>query len=156
MTRALGFAIFLVGFAMLFAGIALLLGGDIEFKSGKKISKRVGRKTALALLAFFPLVFVAHFILRYLDRDRIVPSAAIYGPLALSCLGVGLVWLRRGMTPAKPVRSFTIDPTIDFDAGAASSTGPVVLQMDDASPSAPSPAPKPARAKKVPNPFDFS
>jgi hypothetical protein len=154
MARAFGLILLLLAFAMLFAGIGLLIGGEIVLKSGK-ISKPVGRKAAFVLLAFFPVVFVVHYLLRLVDPDGIFPSAVLYWPLALVCLGLAIVWLRRGIMETAP-RSYVIDPTIDATEDSQLPR-PIILEYDNATvPPPPTDAPAKPRAQKANNPFDFS
>lgn len=153
MNLAFGFALFVVGFAMLMGGVALLIGGEITLKSGKKITKPVGRKAAIVLLSFFPLAAILLFIFRKIVTDPTAPSAVVTWPLALACLLLSGAWLLRGMKASVPRRSNapTLSPTIE---PVASSSEPVVLEFDR--PKEPSPA-KPERAPpRGKNPFDFS
>jgi hypothetical protein len=159
MSLAVGFALFVVGFAMLMAGIGLLIGGEIAFKSGKKITKQVGRKSAFAFLSFFPVFAVVNFALGKIDPNHVVPIAAVSWPLAVGCLGLGCTWLLRGMAANKPQPSYTLVPLENVaDGDAADSSEPIVLELDVPQESAPPPAAdKPARAKpRGREPFDFS
>src|SRR5262245_22389399 len=155
MELAFGFALFVVGFGMLMAGVALLIGGEITFKSGKKITKPVGRKTAILLLSFFPLAAIVVFIFRKIVTDPTVPSAVVTWPLALACLILGGAWLLRGMNASAPRRSsaLPVSPVVD---PAATSSEAIVLEFDVPSPSAAPPVSKPERAPpRREDPFDF-
>ena len=162
MQVAFGFAVFVLGFAMLIAGVGLLIGGEISFKSGKKIPKRAGRKAGIVLVGYFPLVAVALFAVRKIVADPTMPSAVVSWPLALICLGLAGIWVLRGMSPGKPKRSYTLPATASpfGEAPAASSSEPVMLEFDlpaEPAPPAGPPVGKPARSKKAEkNPFDFT
>lgn len=128
--RVAGVLLLLLGFAMLTAGVALLIGGDITFKSGRRLAKPVSRKIGILFVGFFPLVFVTNAGLRLLDPDQAVPTAILNWPIALVCLGLGLVWLRRGLreslppvvevTPVPPhVPAMPVAPLPEFDGPSA-------------------------------------
>lgn len=159
MSLAVGFALFGVGFAMMMAGIALLIGGEIVFKSGTKITKEVGRKSAIAFLSFFPIFAIVNCGLGKIDPDHVLPIAGVSWPLAVGCLGLGCTWLLRGIAASKPQRAYTLVPLENVnDNPPAESPGPIVLQPDAPPEPAPPPAAdKPARAKpRGREPFDFS
>jgi hypothetical protein len=152
MALVAGILLFLLGFAMLTSGVALLIGGDIQFKSGRRLAKPISRKIGILFVGFFPFVLIANAGLRLLDPEQAVPAALLNWPIALVCLGLGLVWMRRGLqeslprvvevtpappqVPAKPPQpAHDVAPLPEFDGPAA-----------EARPSAP--------PKKTP--FDFS
>jgi hypothetical protein len=128
--------LFLLGFAMLTAGVALLIGGDIEFKSGRRLPKPVSRRVGILFVGFFPLILIANGALRLLDPDNAVPAALLNWPIALVCLILGLVWFRRGLEgevrrvvdvtplpvkspPAKKPKPVREAPLPEFDGPAA-------------------------------------
>jgi hypothetical protein len=156
MELAFGFALFVVGFAMFMAGVALLIAGEITFKSGRKITKPVGRKAAILLLSFFPAAAIVVFIFRKIVTDPSVPSAVVTWPLALAWLFLSGIWLLRGMKAAAPRRGPAL-PAASIAAPAASSSAPIVLEFDAPTTS---PAPSPGNIERPPprgkNPFDFS
>jgi hypothetical protein len=134
--RVAGVVLLLLGFAMLTAGVALLIGGDVTFKSGRRLAKPISRKIGILFVSFFPVVLILNAGLRLLDPDRAVPAAILNWPIALVCLGLGLVWLRRGLqeglppvvevtpvpplVPAKPLQpSHDVAPLPEFDGPAA-------------------------------------
>jgi hypothetical protein len=126
--RVAGVLLLLLGFAMLTAGVALLIGGDITFKSGRRLLKPVSRKIGILFVGFFPLVFVTNAGLRLLDPEEAVPAAILNWPIALLCLGLGLVWMRRGLqvslpravevTPVPPQPAHDVAPLPEFDGPA--------------------------------------
>ncbi len=151
-----GFTLFILGFAMLVGGVALLVGGDIVFASGKKIPRRVGRKTAVVLLAFFPLVFAGRYLLTLVDPERAVPAAAVNWPLALTTLGLALTFLLRGME-SKP-RRIVVAPST---APADDAPGTAALTFDGPAATSPKSASQPRQRRGKPtrsagDPFDFS
>ena len=154
MELAFGFALFVVGFAMLMSGVALLIGGEITFRSGKKITKPVGRKAAIVLLSFFPLAAIVLFIFRKIVTDPSVPSAVITWPLALACIFLSGAWLLRGMKASTRRRAPPSSPMIE---PAAATSEPLVLEFDVPTAPAAQPADKPKPAPpRGKNPFDFS
>jgi hypothetical protein len=94
---AAGIFLFVLGLGMLTAGIALFINGEVTFRSGKKIPKPLSRKVAWALVSFFPALLCANFLLRLVDREKVVPAAVINWPIAVICLGLALSWLWRGL-----------------------------------------------------------
>lgn len=160
MEFAFGFAVFVIGFAMLMAGIGLLIGGEIVFKSGKKIPKPVGRKAGIVLVSFFPLVSIALFMLRKLVPVATIPSAVVSWPLVLVCVGLAGVWVRRGMAASQSQRGISLSPAAQpFGATEpASPSEPILLEFDvPDEPPPEAPASIPPRSKpRAQNPFDFS
>jgi len=157
MSLAVGFALFGVGFAMMMAGIALLIGGEIVFKSGTKITKEVGRKSAIAFLSFFPIFAILNCGLGKIDPDHVLPIAGVSWPLAVGCLGLGCTWLLRGIAASKPQPTYTLVPLENANPNLPMAQ-PIVLEPDVPPESAPPPvADKPAPAKpRGREPFDFS
>src|SRR5438034_10965604 len=161
MSLAFGFALFVVGFAMLMAGVGLLIGGEMVFKSGKKITKPVGRKASIAFLSFFPLFAVVHFALGKIDPNPVVPIAAVSWPLAVGCLGLGCPWLSRGMAASKSQPRYTLVPVENvLDAAAAHSSEPIVLEVDSTPEMKAPPTAATGKRSGPPSrgqsPFDFS
>lgn len=160
MHAALGFVIYLIAFAMLFAGIGLLIGGEITFKSGKKIPKASGRKAAAALVGFIPLFVILRTILRWLGLEETVPVEAISWPLMGACLVLAGTWLLRGMAANKPRPSYTRPASVSpFETNEATPAVANILPEFDMPPQPPPEAPvaRPASSKRRgKDPFDFS
>ena len=151
-----GFAVFVVGFAMLMAGVGLLIGGEISFKSGKKITKPVGRRAGIVLVGFLPMAGMALFILRKIVTDPTLPSAVVTWPMALICIGLCGAWVLRDLKASQPRRSYVLPvaPTPSGVSAPAATSEPIVLEFDVPPPSPP--VGKPQRTKPAKNPFDFS
>ena len=157
MEFAFGFALFVVGFAMLTAGVSLLIGGEIAFKSGKRITKPVGRRAGIVLVSFLPLAGTAVFILRKIVTDPSLPSAVVTWPLALVCIGLSGTWVWRDLKASQTRRSYALPvAAVPFvESAPAATSEPIVLEFD-----VPPPGPpigKPERTKpRGKDPFDFS
>ena len=162
MQIAVGLLMLVLAFAMLFAGIALLFGGEITFKSGKKIPKLPGRKAAIALVSFLPLFVVVRTIVRWFDPEQTIPVESISWPLMGICLVLAGTWLLRGMAASKPRPRYTSSAsaspfeTSEPPAAEPSAAADILPEFDvPAQPEAP--APRPASSKsRGKNPFDFS
>jgi hypothetical protein len=147
-----GIMLFLMGFAMLTAGVALLIGGDIQFKSGRRLAKPVSRKVGILFVSFFPLVFVTNAALRLLDPEEAVPTAILNWPIALFCLGLGLVWLRRGLQESLPrvVQVTPVPPQAPIKPPPPAHDVAPLPEFDG-----PATKPRPSAPRRN-DPFDFS
>jgi hypothetical protein len=157
MQVAAGVLMFVLAFAMLFAGIGLFIGGEITFKSGKKIPKDASRKAAAALVSFIPLFVVARTILRWFDPEQTIPIESISWPMAGACLILAGTWLLRGMSASKPRPSYpAASAASPFETNEQPAAAIILPEFDEPpKPAAPAPRsadPKPRRK----SPFDFS
>src|SRR2546426_9679436 len=96
----LGIALFVFSLALLMTGCALLVLGYCKLPGGRMVSLRGSRIAGCVFLAFFPVVFIVHVILSWLQWDLTLSTTPINWLLAVAASIAGTTILfRDGKAP---------------------------------------------------------
>jgi len=155
---------FLFGVVMGVAGFAMLVMGKITLPGGRVIEGKPARRAGGVWLSFFPVVFLASFVLRLLELDGVIDPRLVFWIVCTLCLCVGVGFLLPAWPAARPRRQRR-PAAVKASAANPFETPPAAPAMPaSAPPLGPEPEPWRAPAMGKPahspppekNPFDFS
>src|SRR5712692_10215071 len=84
---------FLLGVLMGVAGFAMVIMGEVTLPGGRVLKRRPSRRAAWVWLSFFPLAFLARFLLGLLDLDRVIDPLLLFWIVSTLCFFIGLGFL---------------------------------------------------------------